>query len=84
MKLKSFNKNLMEKIIEKPVWSDSFGVKKIKNLFSNNEINEISDNVKVLEEEKDRKNYIWKFYEKKIKRINRIEYFIKFNKFFLI
>ena len=72
----------MEKIVEKPVWKDSFGVKKFKNVFSNNEINEISDNVKFLEKEKDRKKYIWKFYEKKIKRINRIEYFIKFNKFF--
>ena len=68
--------------MEKPEWNNSFGVKIIRNFFSEKEINSILMNVNELEEEKDRKNYIWKFYEKDIKRINRIEYFVKFNKYF--
>ena len=35
-----------------------------------------------LEKKEDKKNFIWKFYEKKIKRINRIEYFTKYDKYF--
>lgn len=66
----------------KPIWNNSFGVKLIKKIFTNNEIDTIVENVTFLEKELDKKNYIWKFYEKDIKRINRIEYFVKFNKFF--
>ena len=33
-------------------------------------------------EEKELKNFIWKFYEKEINRISRIEYFTKYDKYF--
>lgn len=70
------------KSTEIPNWNNSIGSKIFKNVFSNSEIDEIQEKVTLLEEESDKKNYIWKFYEKEINRINRIEYFVKFNKFF--
>tara|TARA_B100000212_G_scaffold300386_1_gene245703 strand:- start:2409 stop:3155 length:747 start_codon:yes stop_codon:yes gene_type:complete len=72
----------MNDLLNKPTWPNSFGVKVIKNLFTKSEIDIISENVSLLEQYPDKKNYIWKFYEKNIKRLNRIEYFVKFNKFF--
>lgn len=49
--------------------------------FSLEMIQKISEEVKRLEEEKDIKNYIWKYYEIESKNINRIEYFVNYSPF---
>ena len=53
----------------------------LRNLFSINEIKKIKDEVYKLEKKKNSKNYIWKYYEKDINKISRIEYFVNYNKF---
>ena len=42
----------------------------------------IRSHVLELENKEDKKDFIWKFYEKDINRINRIEYFTKYDKYF--
>ena len=69
-------------MIKKPNWSDAFGKRIIKSFFNDNEIDLIKNRVLELERKEDKKNFIWKFYEKKKNRINRIEYFIKFDEYF--
>ena len=50
----------------------------LKNHFTCDEIDTMLKEVRRLEKEKDRENYIWKYYEKNNNtKINRIEYFVK-------
>ena len=53
----------------------------IRKYFSEIEIDEIYNEICVLEKEKDRKDYIRKYYEKDNFTINRIEYFVNYNKY---
>lgn len=51
-----------------------------KNVFTNEEIDEIKKEVSKLLNEPDRKDFIWKYYEAYNKDlVNRIEYFVKFS-----
>jgi len=63
-------------------FKNAFGVKKIENFFSNQEIKNIISQVKILIEHRDKKDFIWKFYEIN-KKLNRIEYFVNHSEFFL-
>lgn len=58
-----------------------FGVKKIESFFSKQEIESIKSQIKDLIEHRDKKDFIWKFYEKN-KKLNRIEYFVNYSEFF--
>ena len=60
-------------------WKGAFGSKIIKKVFTPLEVSEMLKETKKMSEEVDRKNYIWKYYENK--KISRIEYFIKYNKY---
>ena len=62
--------------------NNAFGKKVIRNFFNDKDIDLIKSYVLRLERKEDKKNFIWKFYEKNINRINRIEYFIKYDKYF--
>lgn len=63
-------------------WDNAFGKKVLRNFFNYKDIDLIKSHVLELEKKEDKKDFIWKFYEKNINRINRIEYFIKYDKYF--
>lgn len=60
-------------------WQNAFGYEKINNFFSASQIKDIDDQVKKLANEQDKKNYVWKYYEKDKTTLSRIEYFVKYN-----
>ena len=62
-------------------WSEAFGKKIKKSFFSKSEVDNILLNIKQLEKEKDRKNYIWKYFEQDKKTLSRIEYFVNHSLF---
>jgi len=61
------------------MWEDAFGYKKIEAFFSISAIEKIKKCIDKLTNEEDRKNYVWKYYEKDKKTINRIEYFVNYD-----
>lgn len=65
-------------------WSKAFGKKVVKELFTEKEMQSILNETIKLTREEDKKDYIWKFYESENNKINRIEYFVNYNKFFNI
>ena len=70
-------------MIDKVSWEKAFGFKLIKEMFTIEEINKLIKETDILEKEKDRKNFIWKYYEKSSNSISRIEYFVNYSNFFL-
>lgn len=67
---------------KRPAWRNAFGKKVFKSFFNTKEIDLINTHVMELVEKEDKKNFIWKYYENKINRISRIEYFTKYDKYF--
>ena len=45
-------------------WQNAFGYEKINNFFSAGQIKDIDNQVRKLANEQDKKNYVWKYYEK--------------------
>lgn len=64
---------------EVKMWKNAFGYEKIESFFSFDEIDQIKGHVEMLIKDEDRKDYIWKYYEKDKKTLNRIEYFVNYN-----
>ena len=62
-------------------WKQAFGKKVINNFYSASEVDEIYSVVKEIENEQDRKDYAWKYFERDKTTISRIEYFINYNLF---
>lgn len=67
---------------EEVCWENNIGYKLIKKMFSISEIDSLILETDLLEQEKDRKDYVWKYYEVDSKKISRIEYFVKYKNFF--
>ena len=64
----------------KNTWNGAFGFQKIESFFSDIELQEIKKHVSKLALDKDRRDYVWKYYEKEDKeKLNRIEYFVNYN-----
>lgn len=61
---------------------DFFGKRVIKNFFSKEEVSAIAKEIEKIINEEDRKDYVWKYFEKDRVRIKRIEYFTNYNSFF--
>ncbi len=62
-------------------WKQTFGKKVITNFYNPSEVDKIYSVVQKFEQEQDRKDYIWKYFEKDKTTISRIEYFINHNLF---
>lgn len=67
---------------KRPTWSKAFGKKVFNQFFNSKEIDLIRSHVLELVKKEDKKDFIWKFYENKINKINRIEYFTKYDRYF--
>ena len=65
--------------MSKNTWPQSFGVKVLKSFFSSSQIEEVLLTIKKLEEQADRKDYIWKYYDNNSATLSRIEYFINYD-----
>ena len=61
-------------------WKKAFGKKIITRFFEPSEIDEIFSVVKNIEQEQNRRDYIWKYYEQDKETISRIEYFVNHNR----
>lgn len=59
----------------------TFGFKKIENVFSPEEINNILSNVNIIKNIEDKKDFLWKYFNNE-NNISRIEYFVNFSDFF--
>tara|TARA_R100000808_G_C2151295_1_gene160259 strand:- start:441 stop:1175 length:735 start_codon:yes stop_codon:yes gene_type:complete len=63
-------------------WENAFGKKIYKNLFCESEIETMLQMAVDLEQEEDRRDYVWKYYEQDRKTISRIEYFVNYHEQF--
>ena len=64
-------------------WENPPGVRLFKSVFSQKDICSFEDEVNKLEAETDRQDYLWKYHESDLNRLNRIEYFVKFSSVFM-
>jgi ectoine hydroxylase-related dioxygenase (phytanoyl-CoA dioxygenase family) len=61
-------------------WKNAFGKKVYEGFFSESEIDSLLSLITELENEEDRRDYVWKYYEQGSTATSRIEYFVNYNK----
>ena len=61
-------------------WDEAFGYEKVESFLSSEQVDNIQQHINYLISEEDRKDYVWKYFEKDKKTLSRIEYFVNHNK----
>ena len=61
-------------------WSEAFGYEKVESFMSSEQIDDVQQHINYLVSEEDKKDYVWKYFEKDKKTLSRIEYFVNHNK----